>query len=38
MSELNIAQDGKISARYGDEENLTPISSLTLGIFQTLQD
>ena len=33
MSELNIAQDGKISARYGDEENLTPISSLTLGIF-----
>ena len=32
MSELNISQDGKISARYG-EQDLTPISSLTLGIF-----
>ena len=32
MSELKIAEDGKISARYG-EQNLTPISSLTLGIF-----
>ena len=32
MSELKISDDGKISARYG-EQNLTPISSLTLGIF-----
>ena len=32
MSELKITKDGKISARYG-EQNLTPISSLTLGIF-----
>ena len=32
MSELKISDDGKISARYG-EEDLTPISSLTLGIF-----
>ena len=32
MSEIKIAEDGKISARYG-EQNLTPISSLTLGIF-----
>ena len=33
MSELNISQDGKISARYGEQEVLTPISSLTLGLF-----
>jgi flagellar basal-body rod protein FlgG len=32
MSELKIAEDGKILARYG-EQDLTPISSLTLGIF-----
>ena len=32
MSELKISEDGKISARYG-EQNLTPISSRTLGIF-----
>ena len=32
MSELKIAEDGKILARYG-EQDLTQISSLTLGIF-----
>ena len=32
MSELNISEDGKISARYGEQE-LTPISSLALGVF-----
>ena len=32
MSELEIAADGRISARYGEQEPV-PISSLTLGIF-----
>ena len=32
MSELEKAADGRISARYGEEEPI-PISSLTLGIF-----
>jgi flagellar hook protein FlgE len=32
MSELQISPDGRISARYGEEEPV-PISSLTLGIF-----
>lgn len=32
MSELKIAGDGRITARYGKEETV-PISSLTLGIF-----
>ena len=33
MSELAISNDGKISARYGDREELVPISSLALGVF-----
>ena len=32
MSELEIAQDGSISARYGEQDPV-PISSLTIGIF-----
>lgn len=32
MSELEIAEDGRISARYGEEDPV-PISSLTIGIF-----
>ena len=32
MSELEIAEDGRISARYGEQDPV-PISSLTIGIF-----
>ena len=32
MSELEITQDGKISARYG-QQDLIPIASLTIGVF-----
>ena len=30
---MAISNDGKISARYGDREELVPISSLALGVF-----
>ena len=33
MSELVISNDGKISARYGNQDELVPISSLALGVF-----